>query len=130
MVGLDESSMTLDERIADLLDCIYDPCSVAAGRPTSIRAMGLVRGWRLEGGVLTVTFCVTFPGCTMAPHFTEAAREALTGLPGVERVETVVDTSVEWTPPPFAPMRGEPQAWRSRPSPIGRGRLAAVPRAG
>jgi metal-sulfur cluster biosynthetic enzyme len=110
--------MTLDDRIADLLDRIHDPCSVAAGRPTSIRALGLVRGWHFEEGVLTVTFCVTFPGCTMAPHFTEAAREALSDLPGVKRVDTVVDTSVEWTPPTRAPMRGEPQAWRSRALPL------------
>jgi metal-sulfur cluster biosynthetic enzyme len=110
--------MTLDDRVADLLDRIHDPCSVAAGRPTSLRALGLVRGWRLADGVLTVTFCVTFPGCTMAPHFTEAAREALSSLPGVERVDTVVDTSVEWMPPPLAPMRGEPQAGRSRALPF------------
>jgi metal-sulfur cluster biosynthetic enzyme len=106
--------MSLDDRIAGILDRVHDPCSVAAGRPTSIRAMGLVRGWRLEGGVLTVTFCVTFPGCTMAPHFTEAAREALAGLPGVERVETVVDTSIEWIPPPLRAPEGEPQGWRKR----------------
>lgn len=106
--------MTLDDRIADILDRIHDPCSVAAGRPVSVRALGLVRGWRLEGGVLTVTFCVTFPGCTMAPHFTEAARAALAGLPGVERVETWVDTGFEWTPPPLRVPEGEPQAWRRR----------------
>lgn len=106
--------MSLDDAIADVLDRIHDPCSVAAGRPTSVRSMGLVRGWRLEAGVLTVTFCVTFPGCTMAPHFTEAAREALAGLPGVERVETVVDTDHVWTPPPLRVPAGEPQAWRKR----------------
>jgi metal-sulfur cluster biosynthetic enzyme len=51
----------------------------------------------------------------MAPHFTEAARDALLGLPGVERVETAVDTDYIWTTadmpaPPL--MRGKPQAWR------------------
>lgn len=102
--------------VGEVLDRIYDPCSVAAGRPISIRALGLVRGWTIEDGVLTVTFCVTFPGCTMAPHFTEAAREALAALPGVKRVETVVDTSVVWEPPAMTEMRGEPQAWRRRQS--------------
>lgn len=109
--------MTLGAQVEALLDRIHDPCSVAAGRPTSVRALGLVRGWRMEDGVLTVTFCVTFPGCTMAPHFTEAARAALAGLPGVREVVTVVDTSAEWTPPARVEMRGEPQAWRRRAHP-------------
>lgn len=108
--------MTLDAAIAEVLDRINDPCSIAAGRPLSVRAMGLVRGWELHDGTLTVTFAVTFAGCTMAPHFTEAARAALATLPGVGRVETVVDTNYIWTPadmpaPPV--MRGAPQAWRS-----------------
>jgi metal-sulfur cluster biosynthetic enzyme len=110
--------MTLDARIEAVLDAIHDPCSVAAGRPLSVRAMGLVRGWTLTDGELTVTFAVTFPGCTMAPHFTEAARTALAALPGVERVVTRVDTEFVWTPAemraPPPPMRGTPQAWRQR----------------
>jgi len=110
--------MSLDAEIATVLDAILDPCSVAAGRPLSVRAMGLVLGWTLEQGVLTVRFAVTFPGCTMAPHFTEAARAALSRLPGVERVETEVDTSHVWTSDvmkvPGTAMRGRPQAWRER----------------
>jgi metal-sulfur cluster biosynthetic enzyme len=107
--------MTIDSEIAAVLDTIHDPCSVAAGRPTSVFAMGLVLGWEMTGGVLTVRFAVTFAGCTMAPHFTEAARERLAELPGVDRVETVVDTAHVWTPQGVAiPMTGEPQAWRQR----------------
>ena len=108
-----------DTEIRAVLAQIHDPCSVAAGRPLSVVAMGMVRGWTLdEGGTLTVTFCVTFAGCTMAPHFTEAARAALAKLPGIERVETLVDTAYAWTPDDMqaapVPMQGEPQAWRRR----------------
>lgn len=108
-------TINLDTAIAAILDQIHDPCSIAAGRPLSVRAMGLVRSWEWHDGVLTVTFAVTFAGCKMAPHFTEAARMALAELPGVERVETVVDTDYVWTPadmpaPPV--MRGVPQGWR------------------
>lgn len=110
--------MTLDERIEAVLDAIHDPCSVAAGRPLSVRQMGLVRSWRLQDGELTVIFAVTFPGCTMAPHFTEAARTALAALPGVARVVTRIDTDFVWTPEEMAAprpaMRGTPQAWRER----------------
>ncbi len=111
----------MDEGIRAVLSRIHDPCSIAAGRPVSVLDMGLVRGWVLEGGVLTVTFCVTFAGCTMAPHFAQAAAHDLAVLPGVERVETVIDTDFVWTPDKMkaaAPeMWGRPQAWRERVTP-------------
>lgn len=109
--------MSLDAAIAAALAPIHDPCSVAAGRPTSIADMGLVRGWTLDRGTLTVTFVVTFAGCTMAPHFTQAARKALLALPGVDEVVTIVDTGFAWTPDlmaPPPPLAGQPQAWRTR----------------
>lgn len=93
---------------------VHDPCSVAAGRPTSITDLGLVRAATLEDGVLTITFGVTWAGCTMAPHFTEAARVECAKLPGVRAVRAVVDTRAEWTPPMPRTMEGRPQAWRSR----------------
>ncbi len=108
-----------DEAIRAVLSRIHDPCSIAAGRPVSVLDMGLVRGWALNAeGVLTVTFCVTFAGCTMAPHFAQAAAQDLAKLPGLARVETVIDTDFVWVPelmqtPPMA-MRGKPQAWRER----------------
>ncbi|MFL0670224.1 MAG: metal-sulfur cluster assembly factor [Erythrobacter sp.] len=112
----------IDDEIRSVLGRIHDPCSIAAGRPVSVLDMGLVRGWVLdEGGVLTVTFCVTFAGCTMAPHFAQAAADDLAKLPGVERVETVIDTTFVWTPDKMkaAPleMRGRPQSWRERVTP-------------
>ncbi len=111
----------IDAEIRSVLSRINDPCSIAAGRPVSVLDMGLVRGWVLEGGTLTVTFCVTFAGCTMAPHFAQAAADDLAKLPGVARVETVIDTDFVWTPDKMkaAPleMRGRPQAWRERVTP-------------
>ena len=112
---MDRSGMTPDAEIAAALAGIHDPCSIAAGRPTSLAAMGLVRGWTLEDGVLTVTFAVTFAGCTMAPHFTGAAAEALRQIAGIRDVITVIDTDFVWTPdlmPSPPTMVGEPQAWR------------------
>lgn len=106
--------MTFDDQVRAVLARIHDPCSVAAGRPTSVLELGLVLGWALQDGVLRLRFCVTFPGCTMAPHFTEAAARDLAALPGVERVETTVDTAHDWTPPPPRAMTGRPQAWRER----------------
>jgi metal-sulfur cluster biosynthetic enzyme len=109
----------LDARIEERLSRVHDPCSVAAGRPTSLIDMGMVLGWALRAdGVLDLRLCVTFAGCTMAPHFVQAAIEQLATLPGVKRVDVRVDTDFEWTPErmrsPSRPMQGEPQAWRNR----------------
>jgi metal-sulfur cluster biosynthetic enzyme len=111
----------LDAQIRDVLSHIHDPCSIAAGRPISLIDMGLVRGWTLERGTLTITFCVTFAGCTMAPHFTEAAARDLAVIEGIGRVCVRIDTDFVWTPdlmtaPPIA-MTGKAQAWRDRINP-------------
>lgn len=105
----------LDARIRAALDTVFDPCSVAAGRPMSLLAMGLVPGWDLSGDTLHVRFGVTFAGCTMAPHFVEAARAALLGVPGIEQVEALVDTDFVWQPPAPRAMAGAPQVWRAAP---------------
>lgn len=106
--------MPLDTTVRAALAGVYDPCSVAAGRPLSLVDMGLFLGARLDGGTLAVRFAVTFAGCTMAPHFLRAAEAELATLPGVEQVVATVDTSHVWSPPPLPPppMRGTPQAWR------------------
>lgn len=109
-----------DAGVEAALSRVNDPCSIAAGRPTSLVDMGLVRGWRLGAdGTLHVTFGVTFAGCTMAPHFITAAQAELGGLPGVTRVEASVDTAFAWTSDHMRAnarpvMVGEPQAWRQR----------------
>lgn len=111
----------IDDEIRAVFAQIHDPCSVAAGRPVSLLDMGLVRGWTLEDQILSVTFCVTFAGCTMAPHFMETAARDLGLIVGVERVETKVDTEFVWTPDLIANghivMAGQPQAWRTRITP-------------
>ncbi len=108
----------IDDAVRAVLKEIYDPCSIATGHPVSVLDMGLVRGWSFKEGTLTVTFCVTFAGCTMAPHFAQAAARDLAKIEGVGCVETIIDTDFIWTTElmtsPPAPMQGEPQAWRRR----------------
>lgn len=112
------SIMALKQDIEAALSRVHDPCSVAAGRPKSLLEMGLIRNWTLEGSHLDVRFAVTFAGCTMAPHFMEAAREALLEIPEIESVSVAVDTDFVWHPglmrgePPA--LTGTPQAWRTR----------------
>ena len=106
--------LTLNAAVRAALAGVFDPCSVAAGRPLSLVAMGLFLDARLEGGTLHVRFAVTFAGCTMAPHFLHAAEAELAKLPGVARVTATVDPTHVWLPDPLtaAPLRGRPQAWR------------------
>lgn len=114
MLGID----VIDDQIRQALSKIHDPCSIAAGRPLSVIEMGLVRGWTLTDSTLSITFCVTFAGCTMAPHFVEAAARDLAVIPGIARVETIIDTDFVWTPEMMTASRvvpaGRPQAWRDR----------------
>jgi metal-sulfur cluster biosynthetic enzyme len=88
-----------DRQIEEVLHRIYDPCSLAQQNPISLIDMGLVLGWELgDEGHLEVRMCVTSACCTMAPHFTEAAREQLSKLPEVQSVDVVVDAAFFWTP--------------------------------
>lgn len=86
------------QQARELLETVMDPCSVAAGRPVSIVAMGLVTDITTQGSNITLTLRTTFPGCTMAPKFAEAAEEQLCTLPGVETVEVVIDPTFTWSP--------------------------------
>ena len=91
------TTAAFDDQVRAVLSRINDPCSVAAGRPLSVIDMGLVLGWRLGAdGLLAVEFCVTWGGCTMAPHFMSAAERDLAGLPGVRRVVARVDHDHVW----------------------------------
>jgi metal-sulfur cluster biosynthetic enzyme len=103
-----------DEEIREALGMVFDPCSVAAGRPTSILDMGLVLDWEMCGDTLTIRFAVTFAGCTMAPHFVEAACAELRRIPGIRSVDASLDTAHVWEPPASRAMVGAPQAWRKR----------------
>ena len=104
----------LEAGIRTCLEKIYDPCSVTAGTPISIYDMGLLAGWTLsEAGKLTVTLCVTYGACTMAPHFVRTTEESISALPGIREVEVVVDHEVIWS--------------QSRLSPKGRDLLANRP---
>jgi metal-sulfur cluster biosynthetic enzyme len=107
----------LDQHIEAALSTVYDPCSVAAGRPMSLIDMRLVTGWTFADGVLDITFCVTFAGCTMAPHFVEAAKTELEKIAGVQTVKTQIVTDYVWTPPDPVAIIGTPQSWRTRITP-------------
>jgi metal-sulfur cluster biosynthetic enzyme len=90
------------EHVAAELEAIKDPCSVGMGAPAGLVSMGLVRHVDVDetpaGAHVSVSLCITEPGCWMAGVFCEKARTALLALPQVETVDVHVDYDVIWEP--------------------------------
>jgi metal-sulfur cluster biosynthetic enzyme len=103
--------MITEQQVRGALNEIVDPCSVAAGAPAGLADMGLVRriGVRAgRGGALVeVVLGLTEPTCLMGFPFLRSARERLSALPGVERVEVSLDPGFEWTPAELRPEYAE-----------------------
>jgi metal-sulfur cluster biosynthetic enzyme len=108
------------------LNEIVDPCSRAAGAPAGLTDMGLVRriSVRDRGARVDVVLALTEPTCLMGFPFLRSARERISALPGVERVEVSLDSSFEWTPAELSPayaarledMRATRREWAARDS--------------
>ncbi|WP_068071554.1 iron-sulfur cluster assembly protein [Novosphingobium lentum] len=81
------------------LDSIPEPCSIAMRKPTSLAGMGLVDAVDIdEGGAVTVTLCLTDPGCV---HFNAMQRfiaDEIGPLDGVTSVRVVQCLDKLWTP--------------------------------
>lgn len=84
--------------VAAAIDAVCDPCSVAAGAPLSLRAMGLVRECRVDGDAVTVAIGVTGPGCTFAGLLLRAVEDAVRAVPGVRRATVRLDPDFVWDP--------------------------------
>lgn len=103
--------MITEERVRVALNEIVDPCSAAAGAPAGLADMGLVRRVAIQpgraGALLEVVLGLTEPTCLMGFPFLRSARERLSALPGVERVEVSLDPAFEWTPAELRPEYAE-----------------------
>jgi metal-sulfur cluster biosynthetic enzyme len=85
--------------IDEVLSGVFDPCSVSAGVPLSILAMGLVKSVTVgEDGNVVVTLRLTSPGCVEgAMKFTHEIEQGLGTLPGVRGVEVCFDEALDWS---------------------------------
>ena len=90
------------EEIRAELNTIVDPCSVAAGAPAGLVDMGLVRGLEVDdtpgGCTIRLTIGLTEPGCMVGASFVSRARELLSELPGVARVDVSLEHDCDWSP--------------------------------
>jgi metal-sulfur cluster biosynthetic enzyme len=81
------------------LDKVLDPCSVGAGDPMGLDAMGLVRAIAIDAdGNVTVDVRLTSGSCLMHGVFIDGAEEHVGSLPGVRSVALRFDAGVEWDP--------------------------------
>lgn len=92
-------SGTLETRVLDLLDTVYDPCSIASNAPLGLVEMGLVRGVEPQSdGRVLIRLTVTGPGCMMAGNIGRAVISAVEAEIGEGRAEVRFETDFVWTP--------------------------------
>jgi metal-sulfur cluster biosynthetic enzyme len=89
---------SLHQLILARLATIAEPCGIAMGRLINICEMGLIEGVTIDGGHVTITLCLTDPGCVHFSALKKYIGDALISLDFVETVEVVHTTQVLWTP--------------------------------
>jgi metal-sulfur cluster biosynthetic enzyme len=91
------------------LDRVLDPCSIAMGRPMTIRQMGLIEELSLTDGTVRVVLCLTDPACINYAKISRYITDALMELDEVHAVEVSHTTDALWTPDRIrAPGRSTP----------------------
>ena len=96
----------IEAAVRAALDAVVDPCSEVAGVPAGLLEMGLVRDLDIEavdaGATVRVTIGVTEPTCLMGPALASGARDRVSAVPGVTRVEVTLCDD-DWMPSDMAP---------------------------
>jgi metal-sulfur cluster biosynthetic enzyme len=80
------------------LESVFDPCSLAMGRPMSICEMGLIETLTCEDGVVSVVLCLTEPGCVNYGKIRQYVMDVLLQSPGVKSVAVTLSTTQIWSP--------------------------------
>lgn len=95
--------MTRHAEVVAALDGIVDPCSVAAGTPAGLAAMGIVEEVTIDGDSVAITLLPTFAGCLFAGLFAQQAEERVGALPWCERVGVRLVGDRIWTDERMSP---------------------------
>jgi metal-sulfur cluster biosynthetic enzyme len=84
--------------IMTALATVTEPCSIAMRRPINICEMGLVEKVDIDDGRVSITLCLTDPGCVHFSSLRKYIRDVTIGLEGVKSVDVAQTTKVLWTP--------------------------------
>lgn len=94
LAGGSDAPIPVDaEAVAAALDTVLDP-----ELGMSITALGLVYDVAIDAGDVRVTMTLTAQGCPLHEVMVDWVRNALSRVPGVERVEVVLTFDPPWTP--------------------------------
>ncbi len=85
--------MVTENDIWDALGQVYDP-----EIPINIVDLGLVYEVKIEGDHVHAKVTMTTPGCPMHTYITQAARNAILGVEGVETADVELTWNPPWTP--------------------------------
>jgi metal-sulfur cluster biosynthetic enzyme len=100
-----EQRETLRQKLDAKLDDVMDPCSLSAGAPLSIKAMGLIREINVgdDGGV-SVLIRLTTPGCVIGvTQFTREIREIVGPMGEVTSIDVKFEHSYGWSESDITP---------------------------
>jgi metal-sulfur cluster biosynthetic enzyme len=98
-----EQTLVSEHQVREELNQIIDPCSASRGTNHSVIEMGLLDSIEIDGGDVTINMRLTSPACFMIPYFIRKMEDGIGSLEGVESVELVTDSGLNWSPDLMSP---------------------------
>ncbi len=100
-----EQRETLRQKLDARLDEVMDPCSLSAGVPLSIKAMGLIREINVgDDGDVSVLIRLTTPGCVIGvTQFTREIRDIVGPMEEVTSIDVNFEHSYGWSESDITP---------------------------
>jgi metal-sulfur cluster biosynthetic enzyme len=86
------------QRVWDALQSVRDPCHALSGHDLSIVDLGLVNEVSRTGDVIEIRLTFTEATCVFAHRIVGDLEDLAPGLPGVSRVDVVIEPLPIWEP--------------------------------